>query len=71
MGTAEAVPQEHGAIMGAQNEIDAAGATATKAGQQTTCKRSVEDIVKLDAIEDNEVRQILKIPPRRKPPKRG
>ena len=56
--------------MGVPNEPDAAGATSTKAERPTVRKCSTEETMKLDAIEDDEVRQILKIRPRRKLPKR-
>jgi hypothetical protein len=56
--------------MGIRNELDAAGARATEAKPSKTAdKRCIEDAIELDAIEDDEVRQVLRIPHRRKLPK--
>jgi hypothetical protein len=53
--------------MDIRDELDTTGAiAATTEPRQTASGRSIEDSRELDAIEDDEVRQILKIPPRRK-----
>jgi hypothetical protein len=66
----EATPEQHGGPMGVRNERDATAEAATEAKlAQTAGKRRNEHAIELDAIEDDEVRQILKIPPRRKLPK--
>jgi hypothetical protein len=67
---ARANPKEHGGAMCIQNEPETAGAAAREAKlSQIAGKPRDEDAVELDAIEDDEVRQILKIPPRHKLPK--
>jgi hypothetical protein len=55
--------------MGTQNETDAAAAAAAEAKLRQS-QRSIEDEIELNEIEDDEVRQILKIPPRHKQRKR-
>jgi hypothetical protein len=58
--------------MGTRNETDTTDKAAAEAGlQRTASKRSIEDEIELNAIEDDEVRQILKIPARHKLPKHG
>ncbi len=56
--------------MGIENKLDRVGAPAAKTERHAVKKHSIEDERELDAIEDDEVRQILKIPPRRKAPKK-